>query len=233
MALINDFLSLIYPRHCQACGILLFRHEHSICKLCRLSLPKSNYHLQSNNPLNLMLGGRVPVENSLCLYLFEKSGKVQRLVHSIKYHKHKELAVLLGELLGEEFKNSGNTPDFDVMLPIPLHPKKLRERGFNQSEEFARGLSKTLDVPIDQESLYRARPSSTQTRKKKFQRWENVEGIFELSTKNNLENKHILLVDDVVTTGATIDSAWQCLKNIQGLRVSLACMAFTKPGSVN
>ncbi len=233
MALINDFLSLIYPRHCQACGMLLFRHETMICKLCELSLPKSNYHLNDNNPLNRMLGGRVPLQKTLCLYLFEKSGKVQRLVHAIKYHKHKELAVFLGERLGNEIRATELPLEFDVIVPIPLHPKKLAERGFNQSEEFAKGLSKVMGVAMDNKSLQRAKISSTQTHKRKYQRWENVEGIFELPAPANFENKHVLLLDDVVTTGATIDSAWQCFKHLEGVKVSLACIAFTKPGNFN
>ncbi len=233
MALINDFLSLIYPRHCQACGILLFAHERSICRLCRLNLPKSDFHLQPNNPLTTMLGGRVPLNFSLCLYLFEKSGKVQRLVHTIKYHKHKELAVLLGDLLGQEVKATVPQSEFDLIVPIPLHPKKQNERGFNQSEEFAKGLSKSMAVPINNGLLRRAKASPTQTRKKKYQRWENVEGIFDLAPEHDLKDKHVLIVDDVVTTGATIDSAWQCFKHIDGIRISVACIAFAKPGNFN
>ncbi|MCU0359642.1 MAG: ComF family protein [Bacteroidia bacterium] len=204
-----------------------------ICKLCELSLPKSNYHLNDNNPLNRMLGGRVPLQKTLCLYLFEKSGKVQRLVHAIKYHKHKELAVFLGERLGNEIRATELPLEFDVIVPIPLHPKKLAERGFNQSEEFAKGLSKVMGVAMDNKSLQRAKISSTQTHKRKYQRWENVEGIFELPAPANFENKHVLLLDDVVTTGATIDSAWQCFKHLEGVKVSLACIAFTKPGNFN
>lgn len=229
MALINDFLSLIYPRHCQACGLLLYPQELSICKLCRLTLPKSNFHLTAENPLTLMLGGRVPLKQSLCLYLFEKSGKVQRLVHAIKYQQHKDLAVLLGKLLGEDFKLSQPQCHFHFIVPIPLHPDKQKARGFNQSEAFARGLSEVLNVPVDTNILRRIKASTTQTRKKKYQRWENVEGIFALSTTPDLSNKHLLIVDDVVTTGATIDSAWQCLHHIKGIQVSLACIAFAKP----
>lgn len=233
MALINDFLSLIYPRHCQACGFLLYRHERHLCKRCLLNLPKSHYHLNANNALQLMLGGRVPLEHSLCLYLFEKDGKVQRLVHNIKYHHHKELAVFLGQLLGNELLTSALVTDFDLIVPIPLHPKKLAERGFNQSEEFAKGLSKSIGVPLTNQGLYRTKASGTQTRKKKYQRWENVEGIFQLNKLVNFENKHLLLIDDVVTTGATIDAAWQCLQHVPGIRISLACLAFTKSGTLN
>lgn len=233
MALINDFLSLIYPRHCQACGILLYRHEQFICNLCRLNLPKSNYHLNADNPLNTLLGGRVPLHSSLCMYLFEKSGKVQRLVHAIKYHQQKELANLIGEWLAQEYSSTHPNTDFHAILPIPLHAKKLEERGFNQSEEFAKGLSKKLNIPLISNALYRAKVTHTQTRKKKFERWENVQGIFQLLPGTNFENKHLLIADDVVTTGATIDSAWQCLKDIPGIRISLACIAFTKPGTFN
>jgi len=228
MALINDFMSLIYPRHCQACGLLLFQHEKLICNLCRVNLPKSNFHLNPDNPLSIALGGRVPIEKSLCLYLFEKRGRVQELVHAIKYRQRKEIAEFLGDLLGKEYLNSPTPTPFDVLLPVPLHPNKLKSRGFNQSEVFAKGLSKSLSIPVEREAIIRKVDSSTQTRKKKYQRWENVEGMFALNNSHVLENKHILLVDDVVTTGATMEAMWQCLKEVEGIRVSVACIAFAK-----
>ncbi|HQQ93793.1 MAG TPA: phosphoribosyltransferase family protein [Bacteroidia bacterium] len=228
MALINDFLSLIYPRYCEACGRYLFRSEHQICRLCKLTLPKCILHPQALNPVQIELGGRVPLQEALCLFMFEKSGRVQRLVHAIKYEGQKDLAVNLGKWLGREYLESGRLPDFDMVLPVPLHPTKQKLRGYNQSEEFAKGLCFTLQAQMRNDLLFRLRASSTQTRKKKFQRWQNVEGIFGMKDETQLEGRHVLLVDDVLTTGATVDAAWQAMQHIPGIRLSLACIAFAK-----
>lgn len=228
MTLINAFMSLIYPRFCEACGRHLFQHEKYICRFCYLNLPKSSFHLNKINSVSLALAGRVPLEQVLCLYLFEKKGRVQQLIHAIKYQNQKELAVYLGEVLGREFTLSGNTHLFDLIIPIPLHKNKLKKRGYNQSEFFSKGLSKGLKCQLLNDTLIRISDSATQTRKKKFERWENVEGIFKINAPEKLKNKHVLIVDDVITTGATIDSAWQSIKEIEGVKVSVACIAFAR-----
>jgi ComF family protein len=226
MALINDFLSLIYPRHCEACDNHLFKHEVYVCNYCRLNLPKNNYHIDHDNELLKMLAGRVPLIYGLSFYLFEKSGKVQKLLHAIKYQHQKELAEFLGKLYAEDLKTAGCLKDVDVLLPIPLHKNKLRARGFNQSEWYARGLSENLNKTLDVTSLVRIKETATQTKKKKYQRWENVEGIFTVENTTALKDKHVLLVDDVITTGATIEAAWLALSNISGIKISMASIAF-------
>ena len=226
MTLINDFMSLIYPRHCEACGNNLFKHEVYICNFCKLNLPKSNYHKNVKNELSQTFIGRVPLENSLCYYLFEKSGKVQKLLHAIKYQNQKELALFIGELYGQDLIKEKTLDEIDVIIPVPLHQKKIKLRGFNQSEWFAKGLAQTLNKPLDIVSLERAEETSTQTKKKKYERWENVEGIFKLKDDKALINKHVLLVDDVITTGATIEAAWMALKEIEGIKISVISIAF-------
>lgn len=228
MTLINDFLSLIYPRHCEACANSLFKHETFICNHCRLNLPKSNYHKNTENELTRTFAGRVPLQNSLCFYLFEKNGKVQKLLHAIKYQNQKELALFVGSLYAKDLEKEKPINDFDVIVPIPLHRKKLKVRGFNQSEWFAKGLAGVLKKPLDISSFERAQETSTQTKKKKYQRWENVEGIFSLKNKQAFINKHILLVDDVITTGATIEAAWMALKDVEGVKISVASIAFAE-----
>ena len=226
MTLINDFLSLIYPRHCEACANSLFKHETFICNHCRLNLPKSNYHKNTENELSRTFAGRVPLQNSLCFYLFEKNGKVQKLLHAIKYQNQKELALFVGNLYAKDLEKEETIYDFDVIVPVPLHYKKLKARGFNQSEWFAKGLAGGLKKPLDVSSFERTQETSTQTKKKKYQRWENVEGIFSLKNKQAFINKHILLVDDVITTGATIEAAWMALKDVEGITLSVASIAF-------
>jgi ComF family protein len=164
--------------------------------------------------------------NSLCFYLFEKSGKVQKLLHAIKYQNQKELAQFIGELYAQDLIKEKTLDDIDVIIPIPLHKNKLKLRGFNQSEWFAKGLAKSLQKPMDIISFERRQETSTQTKKKKYQRWENVEGIFGLKDPAALINKHILLVDDVITTGATIEAAWLALQDVEGIKVSVISIAF-------
>ena len=226
MALINDFLSLIYPRYCEACAGDLFGHERFICTHCRLNLPKSNYHKLPESELAKVFYGRVPLVNAASCYLYEKSGKIQRLLHAIKYEDQKELGEFLGDLYGRELSKEFSFQDIHSIIPIPLHKNKLKLRGYNQSEWFARGLSKSMQKELDTSSLKRVVDTATQTKKKKFQRWENVEGIFKLNESAKLANKHVLLVDDVVTTGATIEACWGALRHIPGIRVSLVSIAF-------
>ena len=226
MTLINDFMSLIYPRHCEACANGLFKHEIYICNHCKLNLPKSNYHKNEHNELSQTFAGRVPLSNSLCFYLFEKSGKVQKLLHAIKYQDQKELARFIGDLYAQELVKTTINDDVNVIIPVPLHKKKLKQRGYNQSEWFARGLANVLEKPLDVNSFERVHETSTQTKKKKYQRWENVEGIFKIKDHSALVNKHVLLVDDVITTGATIEAAWLALKDIEGIKISVASIAF-------
>jgi ComF family protein len=173
-----------------------------------------------------VLAGRVPCLNASSLYIFEKSGRVQKLLHSIKYQGQKDLATYLGKLYAGDLLSEDGGNDFDFIVPVPLHPSKLRQRGFNQSEYFARGLAEGLDKRLETEKMIRKVATKTQTRKKKFERWENVEGIFELEDKDFFANKHVLLVDDVITTGATLEAAWQCLKDVEGIKISVASIAF-------
>ncbi len=226
MTLINDFLSLIYPRRCEACGNNLFRHERFICNYCHLNLPVCDYHLDQENRLVQLLAGRVPVINGLCFYLFEKSGRVQKLLHAIKYQDQKDLGEYLGKTYASNLASLPQLSDIDMVIPVPLHRKKLKARGYNQSECYARGLADALKRELDVTSLERIKETATQTRKKKFERWENVEGIFALRSPEKLANKHVLLVDDVVTTGATIEAAWLALKQATGVRISVASIAF-------
>ncbi len=226
MTLINDFLSLIYPRHCEACGNNLFKHEKYICNYCKVNLPKSNYHHASDTELTRVFAGRVPFVHALSLYVFEKSGKIQKLLHAIKYQHQKDLAEFLGKQYANDLLKNNTFNGVDVIIPIPLHKNKLKARGFNQSEWFAKGLSENLNIPIDTQTMMRKVETNTQTKKRKYQRWENVEGIFEITNHEALKNKHVLIIDDVITTGATIEAAWQCVKDVEGIKFSVAAIAF-------
>jgi ComF family protein len=231
MALINDFMSLIYPRRCEACGNALYQHEHFICSFCHVNLPRSNYHLLQENEILKLLAGRVPLRLASSFFVYEKKGRVQGMLHAIKYQDQKELGAYLGRLYASGASEKAVFEGIDVIVPIPLHRKKLRSRGYNQSEWFARGLSEVLGKPLDTTSLVRVAHTATQTRKKKYERWENVEGIFRLADRYSLGGKHVLLVDDVITTGATIEAAWLALKESAATSLSVLSIAFASKSS--
>lgn len=226
MTLINDFLSLIYPRYCEACGSNLYKHEDLICNQCIITLPHSNYHLLSVNEINLLFAGRVPLVHALCIFNFEKSGRVQKLIHALKYQNQMGLGIWLGNYYSNLLKANSILDDVDLLIPIPLHKNKLKQRGYNQSECFAKGLSEVFERPMLNNCILRLSETSTQTKKKKFERWQNVEGVFKINNPSILENKHVLLVDDVITTGATIDATWQAIKDIEGIKISVISIAF-------
>jgi ComF family protein len=229
MRFINDFLSLIFPRQCDACLQVLYRHEHWLCNHCRVRLPRGHYHLANDNELVRRMTGRADLQKASALFVFEKSGKVQRLLHAIKYKNAHDLAVHLGAYHANDLAATGYFNDIDVLVPIPLHPKKQRQRGYNQSACFAEGLASVLQKPVITDALKRTTHSGTQTKRNRFERWENVEGIFEVNS-TALAGKHVLLVDDVITTGATIEAAWTVLHGA-GAKVSVCCLAYARKRS--
>jgi competence protein ComFC len=221
----QDFLALIYPRNCVACSNYLFKHENQICNYCYLNLPKPHFHQQAQNPLEDLFYGRVNVEFAASYYLFHKKGNVQKLLHAIKYTGNKQLARLLGVWFGKYLSDEDKLKTADYILPVPLHEKKMKQRGYNQSEEFAKGLSEILNLKIDNTCLKRKNYTMTQTSKSKYERWENVEDVFVLNNPDVLKNKHIVLVDDVITTGATLEACCNVLNKVEGIKISLLSIA--------
>lgn len=221
----KDFINLIYPQPCLACGDILGKHEDSICTSCIVNLPKTNYHLHYENPLNKIFWGRVSIEMVAAYYYFNKGNKVQNLLHQLKYKGANNVGEKVGLLYGYELLESNNFNDIDFIVPVPLHPKKLKKRGYNQSESFAIGLAQSLKKEVLTNLLLRIVNSETQTKKSRFNRWENVSTIFTISNSTNIEGKHILLVDDVITTGATIEGCAQLLvqRNAKVSVVTIAC----------
>lgn len=226
MRYLNDFISLFYPRTCFSCGNRLVTNEKVLCTACHLNLPKTNFHLLSDNPINKVFWGRVVVESATSLYFYTKGGKVQYMIHQLKYKNHKEVGIYLGELLGNELIESSLFKDVDLIIPIPLHQKKLKKRGFNQAEVFAIGLGNVMNKTVDSRTVIRTIATSTQTKKGRYKRWENVNEIFKVTDSDVLSGKHILLVDDVITTGATMEACIQVLKQIPDVKVSVGSIAY-------
>ncbi len=224
--MLQDFISLIYPRNCVACGNSLFKHEDQVCNYCYTNLPKTNFHRQQRNPVDTLFYGRTPLLLASSFYLFQKKGSIQKILHNIKYKSNKDLAVLVGKWYAEDLKTDPVISKSDYIIPVPLHSKKFKMRGFNQSEEFAKGLSEGLKTPLNTSVLQRKEFTETQTKKSKYERWENVEDVFELIVPETFENKHVVLVDDVITTGATIEACCQLLQSIAGIKISVLSIAY-------
>lgn len=224
--LVSDFISLLYPRLCLACGNSLFRHEVTLCTHCLFELPQTNFHKQTDTPLDKVFWGRVPIFRTAALYYFVKGGKVQHLVHQLKYKGMREAGIYPGLLLGKELIKEKDFSDIDFIIPVPLHPKKLRKRGYNQSEMFADGISVSTGFTVNTEVFIRTVATETQTRKSRFARFENVKEIFKVTQPELLANKHILLVDDVITTGSTLESCANILLQVPGIKISIAAIAY-------
>jgi ComF family protein len=224
----RDFLGLIYPRICICCGNSLWKHEEIICNLCHYHLPRTGFHLENENPVTRLFWGRVNIENGTAYLWFNKGSKVQAMVHHLKYKGRKDVGIWIGREYGHFLRESALYNTVDFILPVPLHKKKLMQRGYNQSEQFAIGLAGSMKAVTYNDILYRTRPSETQTRKSRFRRWENVRDIFAVRHPEILEGKHVLVVDDVITTGATLEAIVTVLGGIPGIRISLAAIAFTK-----
>ncbi len=225
MKYLEDFLNLFYPKLCPVCEGELMREEKALCTTCLYHLPKTNYHQHKDHPLARVFWGRILLENVTAWYYFDKDSKYRNLIHQIKYYGHKELGYELGKLFGYEIKNP-EFADTDIIIPVPLHQKKLRKRGYNQSEWIAKGLAESLNKPLINNILTRSIANPTQTKKTRYERWENVEGIFEIRNPESVQDQHILLVDDVITTGSTIEACAQPILSVPGTRLSVAVLAF-------
>lgn len=225
---INDFLSLIFPELCQACGNNLYKGEEIICTYCQQHLPYSNFHLDNNNPVAKQFWGKTKFEATCACFHFRKGGKVQNLLHQLKYRKQKEIGIKIGRIYGYQLKYAEPYNSTEIIIPVPLHPSKLRIRGYNQSESFAIGLAESMNISVDTTTLIKTNANETQTKKNRFQRFENVEHIYKIKDFNKLSGKHILLVDDVITTGSTIEACVECLSAIPNVKISITAIAYAK-----
>ena len=221
----NSIFTIIYPRTCHACGKPLHQAEEIICLACTSKLPKTNFHLFKENIISDLFVGRFPIIRGTSFLFFRKHGIVQHLIYQLKYQGAQEVGIKLGELFGEDLKNTEFISAIDYLIPVPLHPRKLEARGFNQSELIGRGLEKSLGIPLADQQLIRTTFTESQTRKSMFERWENVSKVFQVKNPEQFKDKHILLLDDVVTTGSTMEACMRSMAHIPGLQISVAVLA--------
>lgn len=220
-----DLLDLIYPNLCFICGETLLKSESHICLSCLNNIPRTNYHLLTDNPVEKRFWGKAPIFRGTSFFFFQKGSPFQKLLHELKYKGNKEIGEILGRYAAAELLNSPDFCSIDIIIPIPLHPKRFAQRGYNQSEWIGKGLSAVLDKPQDTNTLKRVKQTTTQTKKSVFERFENTEGIFELSGAKELEGKHLLLIDDVLTTGSTLNAAINTLLNMPNVKISIFTLA--------
>ncbi len=221
-----DFIAMIFPNYCLTCQQGLWKGEQLICTKCIAHLPKTQSHIQSIEVLSQKFWGKVPLIQTLAYLKFTKQGIVQKLLHNLKYNNRPDIGETLGKWYGADLREKDLNQRIDIIIPVPLHPVKQKKRGYNQSEAFARGLAHTLEVDWTNKVLLRKTNTDTQTKKNRIERWENVNKVFTVSNQTLIKDKYVLLVDDVVTTGATLEAASKVLLNHQAKGVSVATIAY-------
>ncbi len=226
---VADLSALIFPPQCEVCGRKLSEGVNSFCMRCRMEAPLTGFAQMPDNPLYRDFWGQLPVVHASALLYYSPDSKWREVIHGFKYRGRWRRAVELGEWYGEELRRSGWYNDVDVVIPIPLHPIKRILRGYNQSEYIAEGICRSLGVKLDRGSVIRHSYNRSQTQKSHQERWEGVEGIFSVRDVEPLRGKHILLVDDVITTGATVISCAEAiLKAVPDARLSIGALAVTQ-----
>lgn len=228
MQLFKDIANLFFPELCLSCENVLTINENTICSFCNFELPFTNYTNSINNLVEKTFYGRIKIEEATALLIYNKKGLVQKLIHNLKYYGHQEIGTYFGHLLGNKLIKSNRFKSINYIIPVPLHQKKLKSRGYNQVTKFGEQLSRKLNLPLIEGVLIRKNTSNTQSKKIRFDRWKNVDEMFFINNISTLENKHILLIDDIITTGATIETCCKELLKINNVKISVAVMAFTK-----
>lgn len=225
---IEALLDLAYPRLCLMCGRKLGAGEHDACTPCLSLLPRTDFHLHECNPMEEHFRGIVPVERTASLFHYQKGNPSCNLIHHLKYENCPDIGVRLGELLASEISPSGFFRDIDLLVPVPLSPKRLRRRGYNQAERIAHGVSRATGIPVDTTHLSRRHDNPTQTRQSRRERLDNTERLFTAFHSEELAGKHILLIDDVITTGATLRACAETLLTHTHIRISLLTLGSTR-----
>lgn len=221
---LNDLLHIFLPQLCQACGESLMYSEEVLCTVCHYHLPLTDFHLDDKNETAQQLWGKLHFIQAVSMLYLSKSSRVEKLLHRLKYQNQPEIGVYLGKMYAQKLSNTGFFETIDLIAPIPIHRSKRIKRGYNQASQFAKGLSIYTHVPWDEETLIRTVASVSQTQKSRLERYDNVDGVFAVRDPQAIQGKHILLVDDVLTTGATLSVAGNALIDA-GAQVSVMTIA--------
>lgn len=226
--MLKNLINIFFPDICEACKLPLGTNEKIICTSCRHELPVTDFHFENNNAVKKVFYGRVQLENATALLHFSKKGLVQELLHNLKYRGHERIGTCLGEWLGAELCTLESYKSVDVVVPVPIHKKKRRERGYNQVTKFGKAIAKALDSEYREDTLVKVERSKTQVFKDRITRFDDSKPKFAQNNFTDLKGKHVLLVDDIITTGATIETCVLLLQKIPDVQISLAVMALTE-----
>lgn len=225
--LFSDLTGIFFPPLCPACSEVLMKNERVLCLGCLTELPRTGFHTDSDNEVARIFMGRVNICNATAFMVFQKESRYRHIIHDIKYNGNFPAAIEMGRIFGKEL---AGTPfaGVDIIHPVPLHRSRLRERGFNQSDMIAEGMAEVLKVPMEKGLIIRRSGTGTQTSRSRYERWEHVKGAFRLRRKGEFAGKHVLLVDDVVTTGATLEACAMAVLQDENAEVSVATLAYVK-----
>lgn len=221
----DSFFHLLFPHVCSGCGSDILNKESLLCMRCIDALPETNFEIHANNPVEKKFWGRLSFQQATAQYYFIRESLIQRLMHQFKYKKNQELGTQLGRMMGESLKKS-NRFTIDALIPLPLFPAKEKKRGYNQAAVLCEGIAERLQVPILKDVIIRSQHTDTQTKKGRIERWQNMEGKFVLSKPKAIANKKVLLVDDVVTTGATLEACGLELLKGENVKLSIAVLCY-------
>lgn len=220
-SILNEFSELFFPRLCVCCENRLVTYEEHICSSCLSDLPKTKHLANPYNKLEDFFAGRFPFKRIASFAFFIKEGSIQKIIHEFKYRDNPLLASYMGDLCGKEILKYNALEDIDMIVPVPLHPKRLRKRGYNQSLLLAEGISQLIKKPVNGGNLIRKINNPSQTKNSRFERWKNTKGIFEVIDKSIFEGRHILLVDDVITTGSTLETCSKLILESENAVISI------------
>jgi ComF family protein len=223
----DGLLHLFFPHTCTGCGSDVLGNDQLLCLHCLSQLPETGFHALPGNPVEKIFYGRLPVEAAAALFFFSKDSLPQHLLHQVKYKGNQKLGVFLGRLLGHRLAAGAYFKPPDAIVPIPLSAARQRKRGYNQAAVIANGMAEVLNVPVITQAITRTRATETQTHKNREERWQNMQEVFELTRPAVLQNKRLLLVDDVVTTGATLEACGAALLRAPGVQLQVAALACT------
>ncbi|NCT17136.1 MAG: ComF family protein [Flavobacteriia bacterium] len=221
-------LNLFFPNICRGCHKELIEGEKEICSICRHNLPIAGFHKNGSTEMSDIFYGRIPVVHATALFYFKKNNITQKFVHALKYKKAKRIGLIFGEWLGEELAECKEYQDINAIIPVPLHKKKLRQRGYNQVAGFGEKIALALQKQYIDDVLVKITPTTSQVFKERISRIFTNEEVFAVQNASKIENKHILLVDDIITTGATLEACAKKLLQIKGVKLSFATIAITK-----
>ncbi|MEP7109024.1 MAG: ComF family protein [Ferruginibacter sp.] len=221
----SDTLHLFYPHVCTGCGSDLLQDDQLLCLRCITNLPHTNFARHANNPIEKLFWGRMALVAAHSEFYFAKDSLIQHLIHQLKYRANQEIGIYLGELMGQSLVNSNRFKKIDYLIPLPLYPDKERKRGYNQAAVICTGLSGIMNVPVLQGNVTRQRFTETQTKKHRTERWENVADSFLVNDKEKLYGKNLLLIDDVLTTGATLEACGQSILQADDVKLSIATLS--------